>query len=94
MVGALDLRSLLANLAHAVEEQGLCLIVLGFFRALEQSVIDLGKDARQLFRQPVHHQLATALHQLAKAWLDATAGEGWRWFLRAWRYVLVAHGLS
>ena len=55
MIAAFNLRTLPADLAHVVEEQGLHLIVLGFFGAFEQRVVDLGKDPRQVFSQAVHH---------------------------------------
>ena len=76
MVAALYVRTLFADLTHVVEEQRLYLIVLGFFSALEQRVVDLGEDPGQVLSQTIHHQLATALHQFAEAWLNATVGKG------------------
>ena len=68
-------QALAADLAHVVEEQRLHLVVLGLFRAFEQGVVDLAEHAAEVFCQAVHHQLAAGLHQIAEAWLYATAGE-------------------
>src|SRR5690606_8045248 len=93
VIAAFDLRTLTANFTHAVEEQGLYLIVLGFFRALEQGVVDLAEYTVEMLRQSVHHQLAAGLHQIAEARLDAAAGEADHLGING-GLVLVAHGLS
>lgn len=91
VIEAFDLRSLSTDLAHAVEEQRLHLIVLGFFRAFEEGVVDLGEDAGQVLGKVVHHQLATAQHEIAEARLDTSVGQrGDRAGRR--RCILAAHG--
>ena len=81
VVAALDLRAQFAHVAHGVEEQALHLVVLGFFRAVEQRVINLGEQPREVLGEIVHHQLAAVLHQFAEARLDGAAGKtgavGW-----------------
>ncbi|MCY1247562.1 hypothetical protein D9M72_609070 [compost metagenome] len=89
MIGALHRRALASDLAHAVEEQRLDLVVLGFLGALEERVVDLGEDFAQQLGQAVHRQLPAVLHELAEARLYAAAGDGrWRW------RVLVTHWRS
>lgn len=91
VVGALYLRPLLADVPHAVEEQGLDLIVLGFLGAFEEGVVDLVENAGQMFREPVHRQLAAALHQFTKARLYTAAGQGRHGTGRRWGSILIAH---
>ena len=89
VIEALEGGALAADLAHAVEEQRLHLVVLGLLGAFEERVVDMGEDRTQQFRQVVHRQLPAALHQLAEARLDRTAGD-----IGSRRCVLGAHGRS
>ncbi|MCY1422167.1 hypothetical protein D9M71_378400 [compost metagenome] len=89
VIGALQGGPLAADLAHAVEEQRLDLVVLGLLGALEERVVDLGEDFAQQLGQAVHRQLPAVLHELAEARLYAATGDGrWRW------RVLVTHWRS
>ena len=87
VIVAFDMRTLFANGPHAVEEQALQLVVLGFFRVLKQRVVNLGEDPAQVFGQAIHQLLTTALHEFAVAWLNAALGDN----LRCAGLVLGAH---
>ena len=76
VVESLDLRTQAADIAHAVEIQGLGLVVFGFFSAFEQSVIDIAEHSGEVLGKPVHHQFLAALYQVREARLNATAGQG------------------
>ncbi|MNF97272.1 hypothetical protein D3C84_800930 [compost metagenome] len=91
VISAFYLRALLADVPHAVEEEGLHLVILGLLGALEERVVDLGEDAGEMLRQAVHHQLAAALYQFSEARLYTAAGQGRHGAGRGWGSILIAH---
>ncbi|MCY1516014.1 hypothetical protein D9M68_506210 [compost metagenome] len=91
VIGAFYLWALLADVPHAVEEEGLYLVVLGLLGAFEEGVVDLAEHPGEMLRQAVHHQLPAALHQFAEARLYAAAGQGRHGAGRGWGSILIAH---
>src|SRR5690606_11075332 len=79
MVNAFNRGSLSADVAHAVEEQGLDFVVLSLFRMGQQRAVDQRESGAQPFGQSVHDAFATILRQFAEAGLDPAFGDGSDW---------------